>query len=198
VNPPYNAGQLDALAELANIGSGNAATALAQMLGRPVEISLPDPKVLTMADAVDALGPPEQPCSCVALPVLGDMEALVALLFGPEDAANVCRLLGVEAEGEWGQSALCEVGNILGSSYLGVLSAMTGLVLEPGVPQARSDMLAAIVSSVLAFALHESDSVLLITSALAVEGTACEISFLLLPRSGGVDGLLASLGLATP
>ena len=33
--------QLDALREIANIGSGTAATALSSMLGRPVDISVP-------------------------------------------------------------------------------------------------------------------------------------------------------------
>jgi chemotaxis protein CheC len=32
---------LDALREIANIGSGTAATALSSMLGRPVDISVP-------------------------------------------------------------------------------------------------------------------------------------------------------------
>jgi chemotaxis protein CheC len=48
--------QLDALRELANIGSGTAATALSQMIGREVRLSVPRALTLPLADAVDACG----------------------------------------------------------------------------------------------------------------------------------------------
>ena len=43
--------QLDALRELANIGSGNAGTALSSMLGKPVDISVPTAAALPLAEA---------------------------------------------------------------------------------------------------------------------------------------------------
>ena len=42
MSPQYTELQLDALRELANIGSGNASTALSGMLGRSVDISVPE------------------------------------------------------------------------------------------------------------------------------------------------------------
>ena len=45
-----------ALFEVANIGSGNAATALSEMLGRPVDISYPDATLATVAEAADKIG----------------------------------------------------------------------------------------------------------------------------------------------
>ena len=45
-----------ALFEIANIGSGNAATALSEMLGRPVDISYPDATLVTVAEAADKIG----------------------------------------------------------------------------------------------------------------------------------------------
>ena len=48
--------QLDALRELANIGSGTASTALSTMLGRSVDISVPSASVLPMAEAVSSIG----------------------------------------------------------------------------------------------------------------------------------------------
>ena len=50
----YTEMQLDALRELANIGSGTAATALSAMLGRPVDISVPSARALPLAEAVEA------------------------------------------------------------------------------------------------------------------------------------------------
>ena len=52
--------QLDALRELANIGSGKASTALSMLLGRAVDISVPKARALSFADAVEAAGDYEQ------------------------------------------------------------------------------------------------------------------------------------------
>ena len=65
--------QLDALRELANIGSGTASTALSSMLGRSVDITVPNAFVLPMADAVGAIGDPEAEVTGVVLGVMGDM-----------------------------------------------------------------------------------------------------------------------------
>jgi chemotaxis protein CheC len=187
--------QLDALRELANIGSGNASTALSTMLGRSVDISVPSAFVLPMADAVSAIGEPESEATGVVLGVLGDMQATVLLLFSPKDAELMCNLLGVEVDSEIGVSALMEIGNIVGSSYINALAAMTGMALEPTPPGAATDMLAAIVETVLAERASTGDVALLLDSDLVVENEDCSVSFLLVPDQGGVELLLARLGL---
>ena len=45
------------------------------------------------------------------------------------------RLLGVEADTEIGRSALGEIGNIVGTSYINALATMTGIELEPAPPR---------------------------------------------------------------
>jgi chemotaxis protein CheC len=192
---PYPEMQLDALRELANIGSGTAATALSKMLRRPVGISVPTALALPLADVVDAVGEPEAVVTAVALELTGDLEAIALLLFAPEDAAALCRLLDVEVDSEMGLSALAEIGNILGSAYIGALSTMTALALEPRPPRTTTDMLAAIVSSVLAAGAAETDTALLLDSELTVEGEACSLSFMLAPGSSGVAEILGRLGL---
>ena len=85
----YSDLQLDALRELANIGSGNAATALSGLLGRAIDVSVPNAVALPLADAVDAAGPADAVVTGVVLPVFGDMDAMVLLLFSPEDADEI-------------------------------------------------------------------------------------------------------------
>jgi chemotaxis protein CheC len=187
--------QLDALRELANIGSGTASTALSSMLGRSVDISVPTAQALTFAEAVDAIGPAEQLVTGVVIGVIGDMQATVLLLLGPSDAATMCGLLGVDPEDELAASALGEIGNIVGASYINALGAMTGLEMEPEPPQSATDMLGAIVASVLAGRAAGSDIALVLDSDLKVEGEDCSISFLLVPSHGGVQELLIRLGL---
>jgi chemotaxis protein CheC len=186
--------QLDALRELANIGSGTAGTSLSQMLGRSVDISVPNALVLPLAEAVEAVGPPEEDVTGVVIPLLGDLDAIVLLVFPVADADTLCGLLGVEAGTEVGLSALSEIGNILGASYVGAMSAMTGLELDLTPPQTVTDMLAAIVSTVLASRSEGTDTALILDSELTVEGEACSLSFLLLPAAGGVQEVLTRMG----
>ena len=191
---PFTSLELDALRELANIGSGTAGTALSQMLGRSVDISVPNALVLPLAEAVEAVGPPEQEVTGVAIPLAGDMDAVVLLVFPVDDAATLSAMLGVEPGTEDSISALSEIGNILSASYIGSLAAMTGLELDLTPPQTVTDMLAAIVATVLASRAEATDTALILDSELRVEGEACSLSFLLLPAAGGVREILSRMG----
>jgi chemotaxis protein CheC len=195
VKTSYSELQLDALRELANIGSGNAATSLSAMLGRTIDVSVPNASALPLADAVDAAGDPEALVTGVVLPVVGDLDAVVLLLFSEEQGATLCRLLGFDAATELGLSALAEIGNILGSSYIGALVQMTGLELEPRPPETATDMLAAVVSTVLATSAYDADIALVLGTDLTVEDAECSFQFMLVPSAAGVADLLARLGL---
>jgi chemotaxis protein CheC len=196
VSAQYTELQLDALRELANIGSGTAGTALSSMLGHSVDISVPNALLVPFAEAVEATGPAESEVTGIVLGVVGDMTATVLLLVPPADAGTMCRMLGLEPDDEYALSALGEIGNVVGTSYINALAAMTGMKIEPTPPATATDMLGAIVQSVLASHADGGDVALLLDSQLKVEGEDCSISFLLVPGHGGVDQLLARLGMA--
>jgi chemotaxis protein CheC len=182
----YSDLQLDALGELANIGSGTAAGALSAMIGLPVDVSVPSAQALALADAADAVGSAEPLVSAVALPVVGDLAGVVLMLVADEDAARLCSLLGVEAGTDLGRSALSEVANVVGASYLGALGTTMGVEIEPGPPLAASDALGAVATA---------DVALLLDSRLTVEGVGAAVSFLLVPDRDSVRDLLARLGI---
>jgi chemotaxis protein CheC len=189
--------QLDGLREIANIGSGTAATALSGMLGRPVDLNVPKALALALADAVDAVGTPGDEVTAVVLGVTGDLHATVVLLFDPTSAETISSLLGVDAsDSEMALSALGEVGNILGSSYIGAMGQMAGLTLEPSPPSAIADMLGAIVATALAATAENTDFALLLDSKMLVEDAECAFGVLFVPGAEGVGRLLAGLGLA--
>ena len=187
--------QLDALRELANIGSGKASTALSMLLDRPVDISVPTARALSFADAVEATGDYEQVITGIVLGIAGDLEGVVLLLVTPGDADTICSLLGVEPGSEYAPSALGEIGNIVGTSYINALAEMTGIAIEPTPPATATDMLGAIVESVLAGQAHAGDVALMLDSELEVEGSDCSIAFMLVPSEDGVGELLERLGL---
>jgi len=190
----YSELELDALRELASIGSGTAATALSRLLGREIELEVPRALALGLADAVDAVGAADTPVTSAVLPV-GGVEAVVLLLFSEAEAAALCALLGVEVGSEVGDSALAEICNILGASALGAVARMTGLSLEPRPPHVLHDMLGAVVASALAETSGEVDVALVLDTELRVAGVACGISFLLVPTADGAAELLRRLGL---
>ena len=132
----------------------------------------------------------------ILLGIQGDMSGTVLLLVTPSDADAMCRMLGLEPGDEFAVSALGEIGNIVGASYINALGSMTGMELEPTPPATLTDMLGSIVASVLATAALTGDVALLLDSNLVVEGEDCSISFLLVPDQGGVDELLSRLGLS--
>jgi chemotaxis protein CheC len=186
--------QLDALRELANIGSGTAGTALSSILGRSVDISVPSVAAMDVQGAVEEIGEADREVRATLVPFTGDLTGSALLLFPPDDAAVICRLLGVDPDGEDGESALAEIGNILCASYLTALGQMLGMEVEPCPPETAWDLLGAIVATVL-LGQAETEEALLLDSALIVEGDSCSLSFLLLPAGGGVDELLQRLGL---
>jgi chemotaxis protein CheC len=187
--------QLDALRELANIGSGNAGTALGSMLGKSVDISVPTAAALPLAEAVAIAGEPDELRYGVVVPIIGDFEAIVVLLFPDIDAQKLCGIYGIEPSTPDGYSMLGEVGNILGTNYINVLAQMVGMELEPEPPQVVEDMLGSILSSVLIGRGEDIEEALILDSDLLVEEEECSLSFLLLPNHGGIKELLGRLGL---
>jgi chemotaxis protein CheC len=187
--------QLDALRELANVGSGNAGTALGAMLGKSIEISVPAASALPLADAVALLGRPDELRHGVLLPIVGDIDAVLLLLFAAEDARRLCGLYGIAPSTPDGRSMLGEVGNILGSTYINVLAQMVGMTLEPSPPQVVEDMLGSILESILVTRGVDADTALVLDSSLTVEDERCSLSFLMLPADGGARRLLERLGM---
>lgn len=191
----YTETQLDALRELANIGSGQAAAALSTMLGHPVDISVPTAAAMELAEAVAVAGRPDEARHGILVPIVGEFEAAVVLLVPEADAQQLCDVYGLDPDSEDGASFLGEIGNILGTSYINVLAEMCGMDMEPAPPQVVHDMLGAILASVL-LAGENTDQALVLDSALTVEGRPCSLSFLLIPTSGGVHELLGRIGVS--
>ena len=191
----YTEVELDALRELARIGSATAATSLSGLLGRPIAVAVPSVSALSLADAIDASGPADVLVTGVAITLVGDLDGSVLMLFADDDVQTLCGLLGLDGDSELAASALGEIVNILGASFLGALGSMTGLEFDLCPPQSVYDMVGAIVGSALATSAGGADVALLLDFALIVEGEACSLSFLLIPTADGVAGLLAQLGL---
>jgi chemotaxis protein CheC len=121
--------ELDQLCELANIGAGHAAGALAQLVRRPVRLAVPRVRMgagTPPAEAGDAW---------IFFEVEGGMGgALVVRLCGETRSALVADLVGAEAGAPHAESALRELGNILASHALSAVANLLGARVLPSLP----------------------------------------------------------------
>lgn len=145
---------LDALREISNVGMGNAATALSQMVSDTVELHVPSVTLVDIVDVPDLIGGAERVVVGVTMQIHGDACGNILLVF-PEQSAHrlVNKLLGKEDSetrfDEIAESALKEVGNILASSYLGAMGSLIHLTMIPSIPAFAHDMAGAIIDYLL-------------------------------------------------
>ena len=69
--------EIDTLREIGSIGTGNAATALSQMLGREVRITLPEVRIMGYNEAIEWIGGPEQVTAGVLVGMGGQMNGIM-------------------------------------------------------------------------------------------------------------------------
>jgi chemotaxis protein CheC len=185
--------QQSALAEIANIGSGHAATALSALIGRPVDVGYSQAVLTVLARAIDELGEPMYRSALVDTPIAGERGSML-LVFPEEAAEELCQLLGTSMTEELGLTALQEVGNILSASYLNAIVEMTGLTLEVAPPKVTVDLLGRMISHSGAGAGNPTDPTVMMRSYLTVEGSTTRFSFLFVPQIKSVALLLERLG----
>ncbi|HWQ77398.1 MAG TPA: chemotaxis protein CheC [Anaerovoracaceae bacterium] len=147
--------QIDVLREIGNIGAGNAATALATILDEKVEITLPKVRITDFNTAVNALGGAETMTVGVLVNFEGEARGMVMFLLNMEDAKAIMSILIQEEDekedgdgrlSELKLSAIKEIGNILGSSYINSISTLTGLNIRISIPYIAIDMAGALMS----------------------------------------------------
>src|SRR5512146_59504 len=85
--------QLDALREVANIGAGHAATALSQMIGGTIMISVPTINIARLEDVPPQVSAPEEPVAAVLMHMMGDLTGRTLLVFPKATAVRLAQLL---------------------------------------------------------------------------------------------------------
>lgn len=193
--------QLDALCEIGNIGSGNAATALSSMLERPVNIKVPRIRVLDYETVSENLGGPETLMVGLLLTLGGDLHGMIMFLMRQEFAHMLLNdLVGTSfdpSEGldDMAGSAIAEVGNIMAASYLNAIASLTGLTIEMSVPSLAVDMVGAILSVPSIHYANISDKIIFIEDEFD-QGNAHNASHvLLIPDVESLQKIITSLGL---
>lgn len=142
--------QLDALKEVANIGSGHAATALSKLLGKKIMIRVPKIITGTLNEILSETTDSNDVIASVFLNFLGDLTGRTLILFPYAEIQDIFGLLIPEKPdnpSEFKESLLKEVSNILSCSYMNALGELLGLTITPTVPGISIDIGKALLSN---------------------------------------------------
>lgn len=197
----YTADMLDVLNEISNIGTGNAITALSQMMDLDIEIEVPVTCTVDFETMANLMGGKERTVVAVLIGLNEGIEGMMMLIMNRQSADLIINGVQkkpldnpIEEYTEMDLSALTEVGNIMAGSYLNAISKFTGLTIRPGVPQCAIDMAGAIMEIPVMLYGEQCDNALLIQSKVKNLHWATEGYFLLIPTLDSVDKLYDILG----
>lgn len=192
--------EMDTLREIGSIGTANAATALSQMLGKEVRITMPEVRIMGYNEAIEWIGGPEAITAGVMVKLSGDIGGI--MLFGQK-----LELINFILEAMLGQgiksyedltdlegSALIEIGNIMISAFVTALSSLAGINIKMTVPAFAVDMQGAILTVPMAEYGGMSDYLMTIGGNFICEGRDVPCRLLLSPDIRSLNFLLRKLG----
>lgn len=192
---------LDVLKEIGNIGSGNAATSLAEMLNIVVDITVPNVKLLEFNDAVEFLGGPENIVIGMLVRLSGDISGMMLYVIQEAFAANLSKsILGKESFSVMGldemdSSLISEVGNIMSASYVNAIASLSGMFIDISVPSLCVDMAGAILSVPAIEFSQIGDKVLFIDDSFVMGDNEVRSNMILVPELASLNKLFGTLGI---
>ena len=196
VNEKY----FDVLKEIGNIGAGNATTAIANMLGLRIDMSVPEVAFLPVEDLGSAIGSEDEIIVGILLGVEEDIDGSMMFLMDMPSAHHIVNKLMMRDDSynepfdEMDLSAIKEVGNIIAGSYLSALSGLTNLTIAPSVPFVAVDMAAAILSvPAVQFGIF-GDNALMINTEFS-DDLGIKGHFILMPEEDSYAKILTALGI---
>ncbi|MCR5196909.1 MAG: chemotaxis protein CheC [Pseudobutyrivibrio sp.] len=195
VNEKY----FDVLKEIGNIGAGNATTAIANMLGLRMDMSVPEVCFLPVEELGSAIGAEDDVIVGIMLGVEADIDGSMMFLMDTHSAHRIVNRLMMRDDNynepfdEMDLSAIKEIGNIIAGSYLSALSGLTNLTIVPSVPFVAVDMAAAILSvPAVQFGIF-GDNALMINTKFS-DDLGINGYFILMPEEDSYAKILTALG----
>ncbi len=192
--------QMDALREIGNVGAGNSATALSQIINRRIDMNVPKVSIVPLGDVPDMVGGPDAMVVGVFLRVYGLAPSNILFLLPRDSAFYLVDTLMGKKRGDtqvldfMDESALMEIGNILAGAYLNALFTFTNISLLPSIPALAMDMAGAILSVVLIQLGQMGDHALVIETEFLSEEDDIKGHFFLVPDAGSLETILAAVG----
>lgn len=191
---------IDALQEIGNIGSGNAASSLSAMLGKPITMNVPTIHVMDYQAVIDEIGGPEQILTALLVMFRGDIKGMMMFMLDNKFAEIVVNTfmgkenIDVIQMDETDSSAVKEMGNIMGGAYLSALAAMAEFTVEMDPPSLTVDMSGALMNAPMVMLDDVGDKVLFIDDGFKIDNINVDANILLIPEMESLDILMKKLG----
>ena len=189
--------QIEALRQLATLGSSDAARSLGRLLGTSVEAAQPRAQVAPRG-SVERVLQPDGAAFSVHFTVEGGARMRWMMHVTKEGATLMGGLLlgsplfsRPDRGGNMYESALAEMSNIVVSSYVGGVAAAVGLTLVPSIPYVGKGL-----SQTMDAAFGDLDSSLLLVTDLRLPGVRYAGRIVAAPVEESLSRLLSMLGAA--
>ena len=195
-----NSMHVDVLTELGNIGTGNAVTSLATLVGKEVSIKVPRVKILDFNETVQFIGGAENIVTGILIRLMDGIEGMILYVFEDEFVATILKtFFGKKFDSaleinEMDKSALGEIGNIMAGAYAKALSSMTGLIITLSTPSICVDMAGAILSVPAIEFANIGDKVLFIEDSFGIGNEVANSNMILVPEMSSLNRLFKKLG----
>lgn len=196
-----NAFHLEVFQEIGNIGAGNAATALANLINKKIDMDVPRAGVVEFKDLMALVGNDEDSVICIKQTAAGPSPCSIMFILEEKSAYYLADILlsrdrvqDSEMD-ELEQSLFLEIGNILSGSFMNAFSQVTNLSFNLSVPALACDMLGAVLSSALVETGYYADKVLFVETRFFDSTHVIKGHFFILPELETLEKIFASLGI---
>jgi chemotaxis protein CheC len=183
-------------AELIQKGTTKAMDNLSQMLGQRIEVASFELRSIPIAEISQLCGGPEVMSVGIYLTVSGSADGHLMLIYDPGIACSFVDLLMMQPPnttatlGEMEQSALGEMGNVVGASFLGILADDVGMDLRPSPPAVMMDMAGALLDIVAADLLMTQDEAFVAETTFVAPDREITGMFFVMPSASLMEQLL--------
>lgn len=182
--------------EIAGRGFRQAMASLSKLVDRKIAVNSFGLRRVEMGELPELMGGAEAEAVGIYLTISGPAHGHLMLLYDPRMAVGFAQmLLGGQREpteglGALERSALGELGNIMGSSFLNVLADSTGLRLAPSPPIVLTDMAGALFDIIAADVLLTQDHAFLAQTEFRMADLSTTGAFIVVPRQDLLEVLL--------
>jgi len=203
--------QVDFLAEMMNIGAGNAATALTQVLQCQVDLVIPRVFIIIDEQELSILNSPSLPVVCARMNMVGDVSGDLFLIVPEEQKKDLIRLaeqamtgtgqswragLTSQESDDLKLSVIAEIGNIVAGAYLTAVHDFCGLNIYHTVPTVATDMVQALLDESLVKLSRQVQHIIVVENEFMVKEKRIKTFLVMIPSIESVKTLANSIGQA--
>ena len=188
-----NPEQIDVLMEIGNIGSGNAITALSELLNKRIEVSLTYINIIPFWKIPNLLGDPSSKVFGINSNIVNYKNLSILQFFTKESVLSLVHILNEDPSNilqditniqdldENSLSIIKETGNILAGHYLSALANLMSITLIPDVPYVAFDIMGAIANCIIARFSQAADYTIVIDTKIQIEDINMDGVFCFIP-----------------